>query len=134
VPGHGFAGEQGTTTILYGVSTLWRTSRSYSKWNVMQACIFLMALSGAVLGTQHLITKMRSSAYSFSSDHEDDHYPHMMPQLVSHVSTDPYRLPGIFQVGGPNAVWQVPANPDFFTSWASSISFRLGDLLSMLIT
>ena len=144
VLGHGLAqGNPSTSTASFGVSTLALTRGAgawgrYSKRNILRTCILFLAVTGAALGTQrHLIAKILRYPSS-AADHQISSNSHALRDDIQHLdvshatANNTYRLPQIFQVGGQNAVWQVPASSTFFINWAAAISFRQGDVLRML--
>lgn len=107
----------------------------HSRRIIKRACILTMAVIAAVLGVHQLVL-LGGPSKTRNYDHEHLRTVHVagadeMLQVVSRASTSTYRWPQLFQVGGAGAVWTTPTTTDFFTSWAASISFRTGDVLSM---
>ena len=95
-----------------------------------------MAVIATVLGVHQLVLQ-RGPPKTRNYKHEHLRTVHVAGademQVVSRASTSTYRWPQLFQVGGAGAVWTTPATTDFFSSWAASISFRTGDVLSMYL-
>lgn len=95
-----------------------------------------MAVIAAVLGVHQLVL-LSGPSKTRNYNHEHLRTVHVAGademQVVSRASTSTYRWPQLFQVGGAGAVWTTPATTDFFSSWAASISFRTGDVLSMYL-
>lgn len=131
--------EQKISTKFAGVST-GHVGSNDRKWNVhsqriiKRACILTMVVTAAVLGLHQLVL-LSGPSKTRNYDHQHLQTAQVAAagkmQVVSRASTSTYRLPQLFQVGGAGAVWTTPATTDFFTSWAASISFRSGDVLSM---
>lgn len=61
-------------------------------------------------------------------------YPNRSSATRKLLSTEdrgsmPYREARIYEVGGAGTVWAIPSTPTYFQKWASTITFRAGDVL-----
>lgn len=123
-----------------GVSTGHLGNNNNRTWNVdsrrivKSACILAMAVIGTVL-VVHQLLLLSAPSKTRNYDHEHLQTAQLAGademQVASRASTSTYRSPQLFQVGGAGAVWTTPSTTDFFSSWAASMSFRSGDVLSM---